>query len=148
MPEELKTTISHALGEIVWLLSQSPIYKRMAIGDLEWMVMPPMMHNQFRIFKNGKQPVGLALWAYLSEAAEERMLAQNKKGTQFQLKPEEWKSGDRLWLVELVCPFANAENKLTEHLLNDLTQHVFKDQKFKFITYSADGKRRKMESKS
>ncbi|MCH2546747.1 MAG: toxin-activating lysine-acyltransferase [Alphaproteobacteria bacterium] len=131
--EAQQKTVSHALGEIVWLLSSSPIYKQLHISDLEWMVMPPMLLNQFRIFKDGKQPIGFALWAYLSVEVETRMLQENKNGEEFRLKPEEWKSGDRLWLIELVSPYHSEKNKLNEQLVADLVKNIFKENKFKFI---------------
>lgn len=34
-------TISAVLGEIVWLMSQSPLHKQFFISDLEWFVMTP-----------------------------------------------------------------------------------------------------------
>lgn len=130
-----KTTVSHMLGEIVWVLSQSPVYKRLAIADLEWMVMPPMLLNQFRVFRKDEQPVGFALWAYLSPEVEARLEEKLKKKEKFTLTPAEWKSGDRLWLIELVSPFHTPENNLNEHLLADLTQGVFKGQKFRFVQH-------------
>ena len=37
-PEGAAKKTSEVLGEIVWLMSQSPIHKRMFIQDLEWPV--------------------------------------------------------------------------------------------------------------
>lgn len=140
--ETMKHTVAQALGEIVWLLSQSPVYKHLQIADLEWMVMPPMLLNQFRIFRSGNQPLGFALWAYLSEEVEARLVEHNKKQERFELKPAEWKSGDRLWLVELVCPFHTEENKLNEIFVTDLVKSVFAEKKFKFLQHSAEEKQR------
>ena len=36
-------TVSQVLGEITWLLSQSPLHKNLFISDLEWMVMPALL---------------------------------------------------------------------------------------------------------
>ncbi len=38
-------TVSHLLGEITWLLTQSPLHKALQIGDLEWLVMPALIHR-------------------------------------------------------------------------------------------------------
>lgn len=59
-------TVSDVFGQIVWLMSQSPAHKNFFISDLEWMVMPPMLLRQFRIFPGKNQPLGVALWASLS----------------------------------------------------------------------------------
>jgi len=143
MPAGAPRTIAEALGQVVWLLSQSPLHKELKIKDLEWSMMPPIMHEQFRVFtfgpnsgldaappealrklgftKEGLQnmPLGIAIWAKLSAAAEAKL----EKGDQLTL--EEWKSGDRVWLIELISPFANAENKLLEVMLMDLIKGPF-----------------------
>jgi cytolysin-activating lysine-acyltransferase len=56
-------TVAQVLGEIAWLMTQSPRHKVIPFGDLEWLVMPAILLRQFRIFYNGEQPVGVALWA-------------------------------------------------------------------------------------
>lgn len=126
-----KPTVSHMLGELVWLLSQSPAHKHFSIGDLEWMVMPPILLEQFRVFHGDKHPLGFALWAWLSEEAEARFKAQVEAGRGARLRPDDWKSGDRLWLVELVAPFATAENKMQEAMVGDLVNKVFKTRPFR-----------------
>lgn len=138
----VKPTVSHMLGEVAWLLSQSPGHKHFAIADLEWMVMPPILLEQFRVFHGDEHPLGFALWAYLSEDAEARLTATVDAGGGARLRPDDWKSGDRLWLVELVAPFATAENKLTEAMVADLIQNVFGEKAFKFHSLDpATGKR-------
>lgn len=42
--------MEQALGEIVWLMSQSPAHRQMFISDLEWLIMPPLLLGQFRLF--------------------------------------------------------------------------------------------------
>lgn len=137
-----KPTVSHMLGEVTWLLSQSSAHKHFAIGDLEWLVMPPILREQFRVFHGESHPLGVALWAYLSEDAEMRMVEAAASGAGARLRPDDWKSGDRLWLVELVAPFATPENKLTEAMLADLVQNVFREEKIKLhVTDPNSGKR-------
>ena len=137
-----KPTVSHMLGELTWVLSQSPAHRHFAIGDLEWLVMPAILLEQFRVFHGDRHPLGFALWAHLSEEAEARMTAAVASGGGARLRPDDWKSGDRLWLIELVAPFATPENKLTEAMVADLVQNVFGKRKFKFhSTDLATGKR-------
>jgi cytolysin-activating lysine-acyltransferase len=141
-------TVAEALGQIVWLLSQSPMHREIKIKDLEWAFMPAILHEQFRIFRFGplpglenvdpksllpggfnkegleQLPLGVAIWAKLSEAAEAKL----ERGER--LTHEEWRSGDRVWLVEMISPFANKENKLSETMLMDLMQGPFKHTAF------------------
>lgn len=85
-----------------------------------------------------KTPLGVAFWAYLSEEAEKKL--ESGVG---RLRPDEWKSGDRLWLVDLAAPFATPENKQTEVMMADLIKNVFGTQKFKF--HRTDPETRKRE---
>lgn len=141
-------TIAEALGQIVWLLSQSPLHRELKIKELEWSFMPAVLHEQFRVFRFGplpgggqmdpaafahlgltkegleQMPLGVAIWAKLSEEAEARL----EKGEK--LKAEDWRSGDRVWLVELISPFATPENKLSEVMLMDLMQGPFRQVAF------------------
>ena len=45
-------TMGSMMGEIVWLMSQSPIHKILAISDLEWLLMPPLLLGQYKLFYN------------------------------------------------------------------------------------------------
>lgn len=140
-------TVAEALGQIVWILSQSPIHKQLRIADLEWSVMPAVLNEQFRIFRFGPlpgledvtpeqlmpgvtragleaMPLGVALWGRLSPEAEAKVEAGER------LSADDWRSGDRLWLLELVAPFATPENRLAEIMLADLTAGPFAGERF------------------
>jgi cytolysin-activating lysine-acyltransferase len=93
-------TVSQVLGEIVWLMTQSPRHKATPLGDLEWLVMPAILLRQFRIFYKGEQPVGVALWALADDLVAKRIDADDRR-----LTAVEWKSGANLRIVELVAPF-------------------------------------------
>ena len=124
-------TVSHALGEMTWLLSQSPLHRVMAIGDLEWLVMPALLAEQFYIFRDGNQPVGLALWARTTEAGAAK-LDKGMIEPENRLTLDEWQNGDRIWLVDLIAPFATTENKQREIMMADLIAGPLKEQAFSF----------------
>ncbi len=124
-------TISHLLGEMTWLLSQSPLHRHFAIGDLEWLVMPPLIHQQFYIFRDGDRPVGLALWAKCRPEAEAK-LDKGMIEPENRLTLEEWNNGPQIWLVDLVAPFADQQNKHREIMLADLISGPLAGQAFKF----------------
>jgi hemolysin-activating ACP:hemolysin acyltransferase len=48
--------VAQVLGEITWLMTQSPRHKQVPLGDLEWLVMPAILLKQFRMFYKGEQP--------------------------------------------------------------------------------------------
>jgi len=124
-------TVGQVFGEIAWLLTQSPLHKAMQIGDLEWLVMPAIIHRQFYIFRDGQQPVGLALWAKCNAEAEAK-LDRGMIEPENRLTLDEWNSGDSVWLVDLVAPFARVENRQREIMLADLISGPLNGQAFKF----------------
>ncbi len=128
LADDAPHTVSHMFGEIVWLMSQSPLHKHFALADLEWMVMPPLMLQQYRLFHDNGRPVGAALWAFLSEEAEAKLSLSPVR-----LRPDEWKSGDRCWLVDLIGPGLMSENNIVTTILVDLQQTALKGLKFNFF---------------
>ncbi len=124
-------TVSHVLGEIVWLMSQSPVHKQLFISDLEWFCMPAILLEQFRIFNGPNAPAAVAFWAQVSEETENRLIAGGGR-----LRPDEWKGGDRLWLIELVAPFG-----AQDEILADLKTSVFAGKSFRFHRAAQDGRR-------
>lgn len=117
-PAHPPMTVASVMGEIVWLLTQSSPHKHLFLADLEWLVMPPVLLSQYRIFRVQDRPVGVAFWAFLTEEAEARL-----KGGNPRLRADEWKAGDRAWLIDLVAPFGQAEV-----MLKDLKESVFKEK--------------------
>jgi len=124
-------TVSQVLGEITWLLTQSPVHKQLFIGDLEWFAMPAILLEQFRIWNGPNSPAAVAFWAFVSEETEARLVDGAKK-----LRADEWQAGDRPWLMELVAPFGGQDE-----ILADLAASVFPGKSFKFHTVGADGQR-------
>ncbi|MCC6775907.1 MAG: toxin-activating lysine-acyltransferase [Hyphomicrobiales bacterium] len=126
--------VSEVLGEIVWLMSQSALHKQFFISDLEWLVMTPVLLQQFRLFYDDTKPIGVAFWATVSAEVEERLAAGTTR-----LRPQDWKSGDRLWVVEVIAPFGGAEE-----MLKDLKTKVFPQRQLRFLSLSAQGRERKV----
>ena len=92
--------MSQVLGEITWLMTQSPRHKTIPLGDLEWLVMPAILLKQFRIFYKGEQPVGVALWALVDDFVAKRIDAGDKR-----LTAVEWKSGGHMRIIDVAAPF-------------------------------------------
>jgi cytolysin-activating lysine-acyltransferase len=146
-PPGVPRTVAEALGQITWLFTQSGAHRQLPIEALEWSVMPAIAVEQFRLFTFGPlpglegvhpetivpgltrealetMPLGVALWGQLSAAAEAKVEAGER------LAADEWNSGDRLWLLELISPYANVENKLAEAMLLDLIGGPFAGRSF------------------
>ena len=126
-------TVSQVLGELVWLMTQSQTHKQLFLGDLEWFAMPAILLEQFRLFygPTPETPAAVALWASVSEETEERLMAGAQK-----LRPDEWKNGDRMWLIELIAPFG-----AQDEIMRDLAGSVFEGKSFKFHHLNPQGVR-------
>jgi cytolysin-activating lysine-acyltransferase len=99
----------------------SPGYYRLRfLADLEWMVVPPMRLGQCRVLRDEKgMPFAYAAWASVSAEVEKRLEAGDRR-----LRPEDWTSGDRLWLIDLV-----AAERSVPLVLAELQKRVFKGRK-------------------
>ena len=111
-------------------MSQSPLHKQFFISDLEWFVMTPILLKQFRLFYDKDKPIGVAFWATVSAEVEERLAVGTSR-----LRPQDWKSGDRLWVVEVIAPFGGAEE-----MVKDLKAKVFATKELKFLAVGEKGR--------
>jgi cytolysin-activating lysine-acyltransferase len=55
------------------------------------------------------------------------------------MRPQDWKSGDRLWVVEVIAPFGKGEE-----MVRDLKERVFGEKEMKMLAVSA--KRRELRT--
>ena len=91
--------------------------------------MVPVMLQQFRLFYDKDKPIGVALWAKVNEETEDRLKAGNAR-----LRPQDWKSGDRLWIVEIIAPFGGHEE-----MLKDFKEKLFPGTPVHYLSRSAEG---------
>lgn len=131
--------VSASFGEIVSVLMRSEHYRSYTLQDLEWLVVPAVLSNQFLLAEarakgNGfTAPVGVVLWAQVSPEVDQRLTASVAQP--IRLKPEDWRSGNIPWLVDAVGP-----PKLIGGMLQQLHTKVFKGQSVKVRTQGPDGK--------
>ncbi|HSV30268.1 MAG TPA: toxin-activating lysine-acyltransferase [Candidatus Omnitrophota bacterium] len=118
------------LGDICWLMAQSAHHKHIFLADLEWLVIPALTARQFRVLKAGTKPMAYVSWAHLSEDAEARLLSGQPR-----LRPADWKSGDRLWVIDVVAPFGG-----NDEILRTLKKQHFADVSIRSLRPRADGK--------
>lgn len=118
------------LWGVTWLASQSPAHKHLFIADLEWLILPPVQLKQFRLWENEGRPVAFISWAYIGEEVEGRL----KEGTN-KLRPNDWKSGDSVVIMDIIAPFGGAKNMLAQ-----LKEQVFPKQDIFTLIPNTDGK--------
>jgi len=130
---------SVAFAQIVSVLMRSPRYRNYTLGDLEWLVVPALATGQWRVVgaqskQNGVSfPVAVALWAKVS-AEVDKKLSENLH-VPIRLRPDEWKSGDILWLVDAV-----GDPRVVPQLLKQLLETSFKGRETQVRAAGEDGK--------
>lgn len=122
------------IGHAVWLMSNSPLHKYFFMGDIEWMLVPPIVQGQFRLWMDKGRPEGFATWAFVSDEVETRLMQGMNR-----LAPNEWKCGPHLWLLDMVTPFGGQENAV-----KDLHAAVFQDRKIRTMRLNPETKRMEM----
>jgi hemolysin-activating ACP:hemolysin acyltransferase len=128
-----------AFTQVVGVLMRSPHYRRYALSDLEWLVIPPLLAGQFRIGeakadKNQRavMPVAAVLWASVSSEVDKKLMESGEAS--LQLKPEEWKSGDILWIMH-----AAGETRFVRQVVDELMKTTLKGRQVK-LRYDSAGK--------
>jgi cytolysin-activating lysine-acyltransferase len=123
-------------GQIVTILMRSPEHRYIPLADLEWLVLPGVLSGQCRVAQaqvSGTAVlVGVALWASVSAAVDQRL---SDLSVPLRLQPDEWRSGDIPWLMELV-----ADTRTRQALLKHLGESVFRGRGIKMRVRGADGK--------
>jgi len=129
---------SLAFTQIIGVLMRSEHYKHYSLADLEWLVVPPMLAGQFRIGEvkpktGGSAPVAVVLWARVSADVDKRLTETGN--APIRLRPDEWTSGDILWLVH-----AAGQPRFVRDVLKQLNETVFKGREVRVRTPGKDGK--------
>ena len=65
--------------------------------QLTEMITPSLNLDQYQIHRIGNEDVGYTNWAYLSDTVQERYKLTG------QLKSNEWKSGNNIWVVGVIA---------------------------------------------
>jgi hemolysin-activating ACP:hemolysin acyltransferase len=130
---------SVAFAQMVSLLMRSPHYRHYALADLEWLVLPPLISGQFSIAEARANsdgpavPVAMALWASVSVEVDQKLSQMLEAPVR--LRPDEWRSGDTLWLIDAV-----GDARVIPQLLKQLGQTAFKGREVKVRRRGPDGK--------
>ena len=122
------------IGELTYLLAFSDLHRKYLINDIGVMFFPPIDLNQFRIYKVNDDPVAFVTWAYLTKECEGRYLSG-----EYSLAFDDWKAGDRGWVMDFLAPFGHAKS-----VLSDLKTNVFANQVGRAVRVDSNGKIKKI----
>lgn len=79
----------------------------------------PFVLDQAKLYMRGQTPLAFVSRARLSPAAVTRY-----RQPPYHLAPSDWRSGDRVWIIDLVAPFGNAQE-----ILKDIRENLFPEEK-------------------
>ncbi|MGB9151378.1 MAG: toxin-activating lysine-acyltransferase [Burkholderiales bacterium] len=89
--------------------------------DIDWHIMPPLILNQASLFMKEGIPRAYVGWALVNDDVQQRLAQGDTR-----LAPREWKSGNNLWLIDLVTPFGSPEE-----VIKELREQLFPTQSIK-----------------
>lgn len=135
---EVRQRLHAAVGQVVLAMSAVPRYRHQSLADLQALVLEPLIRDRVAIATtsskapegaaegqigapNEAQMAGIAIWASVSDAVDGKIREQIKASAfPIKLKPEEWASGDRVWLIDVIAP----SQKLASSVLANFRQVV------------------------
>jgi cytolysin-activating lysine-acyltransferase len=95
-----------ALAHIITLMLQSPNHRHYSVSDLEWMVLPALKFGQVAMAETkpdqsgSSLPMAVVFWASVSPEVDRRI--SSNLSAPIRLRPDEWRSGDILWIADMV----------------------------------------------
>ncbi len=131
--------ISATIGDCAVVFSKSPAHKHYSLADIEWMILPAVVSGQVYVAEaqhkeiGARVPVAVVLWARVSAETDQRLTASS--GQKIRLRPDEWQSGDILWIIDVA-----GDPQAIESALRQLAVTVFKDRPAKLVMADAHGK--------
>ena len=102
------------LGIASWLCSMSKVHKTRDFTSIDRDLLPPILLKQFRIIRDQKLPIAFLTWATVSADVE----AKVKKSEPLAL--EDWKSGDKLVVVDCIAPFGH-KNRIIQEFFDSIS---------------------------
>jgi cytolysin-activating lysine-acyltransferase len=127
-----------SIGDMVVVLSRSLAHKHYSLADIEWMVMPPVAAGQFYVVEAAdkergfRAPVAAVTWALVSAEIDARL--RDAAGQRVRLRPDEWKSGEIGWLIDVV-----GKGKGLDAALQWLKTGPFKERRLNLIARDKQG---------
>ena len=107
----LRSHVRESFGKVVMSMMMLPRYRQQTLADLQHLVLEPLIRDRIAIAQRAGEGVqahdiaGVAIWASLSDEAEERLRDQIRGGAwPLRLRAEDWNSGSNNWLLDVIAP--------------------------------------------
>jgi hemolysin-activating ACP:hemolysin acyltransferase len=138
MGAALSKLISASIGDLAMVMARSPGHKHHSLADIEWMVLPAVLSGQFYVAEAASKergfraPIACVTWASVSDEVDRHLRADAAR--KIRLRPDEWTSGEHVWLVDMA-----GDARALSGALKGLLETRFKDKVVNVATRSADG---------
>ena len=117
------------LGPVIWLYARDDLKKYTFIAEQDWLLMPPIILDQCKLYMRDDIPWAFATWAFVSDEVDARLRTAIPK-----IAPHEWKSGTHAWVIDVVAPFGDRDGSI-----DDLKATVFNNGAFSALLVQRDG---------
>ena len=94
-------------GAMTFLASLTTYHRDKPLARALHYLEPPLRLGQYKMFRSNGFPRAFITWAGLSPAAEMSFAVDHRP-----LAPEDWTSGDSVWLVDFAAPFGHFDQML------------------------------------
>ena len=113
--EKTNELVYETVGQIVSLLSHSPMHRHFTVKDITDLIMPSVIWGQYRVFRNEhNSAIGFGCWGFFSDQAKQKFL-----GCKEVLTFEDWNSGKDVFVTDFIAPFGHA-TKIVKQLKYDI----------------------------
>ena len=123
----LRSHVREGFGKVVMSMMMLPRYRHNTLMDLQHLVLEPLTRDRVAIAQRqdsgpaGQDIAGVAIWASLSDEAEDRLRDQISAGTwPIRLKAEDWNSGQNNWLIDVIA----SDQKATASVIANFRQVI------------------------
>lgn len=118
------------LGPAIWLYGRDDHKKYTFIAEQDWLLMPPIILDQCKLYTRDEIPWAFATWAFVNDEVNARLKSGLPK-----IAPHEWQSGTHAWIIDIVAPFGEREI-----MVEDLRRNIFKGTDVNALRTHNDGK--------
>jgi len=100
-----------AYGDFAFLYMRSEFHKNVPLHLARLSIQPAIDLGFYKLFHIDDMPRYGVTWAFLSEDAEAKLMRGEI------LLPAEWRSGDRMWVIEIIAPYGQGTAAAVVHWL-------------------------------
>ena len=135
-PEHPTAAQLEAYGDFAFLYLRSETHKTVQLQIARRMIQPPIDLSFYKLFRfDGVPRVGIT-WAFLGPEQERRFLDGEL------LEPAEWRSGPRMWVMEIIAPYGQKSGGMAMNWLRkSLPQKI---KRVRYMRLGRDGRSKRV----